>query len=460
MSLNLDTVAAIRGARDTGRPVEIVAFEASANRDVRRMLWLLSIALVLPPDDLGSLASSVWPDTGDPQDAVDEAGSWPFVQRESSGWRVSEGLRVSFAETFRNAEPDSFVRAHELLVERERSIDATERPEESWFIRGRVAYYLAGVEPEESVSSFSQAFVEPPPGDRLAARMWLTSLALHQAHLLGDFARDLAFFRGFRAYVTTQFDEALELLEGVLQEPGDDRITATAEHLVGVLVKDEDLARSVELFLSSVDRSERLDLRAGEVMARNSLAWAHVELALDSPEHREAELTQAHEYATLNFDRARDTEDPWLESVCSYSAASIEWLWLTDSRSRIDERARSRAQGLVDQLHEASDSALEIADLDTVVFAFNDAAGILRDVGDPHAALDRIDTAVTTLERAPYVPFAARKLGQTGGSIRSRYILPEVRTHANGVLARLNALLRRANIERVRSAETPTSGGF
>jgi hypothetical protein len=443
------TTDQIEEAVRNGDPLELASFYSVADADVTRALWLLSISLTTHPEQLRLNVARVWPETENADQAVSALEDWPFIQKEANGWRVTETVASKFAMNFRAREPETFVRAHELLAHQEAAREVQQDPDEAWFIRGRIAYYLAGVDPDRSADAFNATFAEPPTFSRIAARMWLTSLALHQEPLLQDHTRQLRFYRGFRAYVTGRRDEALADLETVLTVDAVDMMSATAKHLVGVLTRRQSIDRSISLFEESIALCRQLELVKGEVMASNSLAWAHVERARVTPRLTERELETAASVARTNADVAAHTGDESLALWCDYSSAAIDWLHLTSNRRDVGAEAIERIDEIVARLRGVRERALAYGDLDTAVRAGNDAAQAFADAEQFDSALYELDAVLDAVAHARHVLPAFTKLGQTAGSIKGQVGNRTIREHAERVLERIQEHLetsRRAEI--------------
>lgn len=416
--MNTDRLAHVQELVRTGHSPAIAAVLADADENRSLVLYALSTSLVIDEKDFRALLSKLWPDR-DLDAAVDAVRTLPLVRHEAQGMRLTETVRSTLAARFRDVEPRAFARAHEVLCAMEESRELAASPHETWFIRGRIAFYLAGLDPERSIRQFEASFRgDAPTLDRRTARMWLTSLVLDQEPLLSGYVRELAFYRGFRLYVSGQRDEAVTHFQTVLAEGvRDDVPSAIASHLLGVLTMRRDVAQAIELYRQSIQVSERIGLQRHGVMARNSVVWAQIRLATSvAPADRKQLLAGVVREAERNLEFASAAGDDDLRQWCAYTNASVKWLVLTDLREN-PEAGRPYLDEVVVTLRETARHSLKSRDVETATLAVNDAACARRDVGDYSGALEEIGWILNRLERV-YVPLTAlRRLGKTTGSV-------------------------------------------
>jgi tetratricopeptide (TPR) repeat protein len=388
--------------------------------------WLVSVALSIRPEDLARSLSNLWPkddEAGASEAALAQLSKWPFLVRKDDGWSMLESVAIPLAEHFRQTEPELFRSAHELLAALESEHDAANDLEQGWLLRGRLAFYLAGIDPVESVREFGDAFEHAPVMDRTTCRLWLSNLAIRQSHLLTEQERVVLFFRGFRRYVIGDRRTAAEDFDEVLRSDQRDIYRAIALHLRGVCavgLSDEEING---LFVESVDLSTKLELPESEIMARHSLTWLRVRQghlsSADSDVTRY--LQEAVSLASLNMDRAVSIQDKGLESWCRRTFAVVKWLTFVGPAHDVppSDQAREEAATLLRDLNTALTLADATDDPGIALTVLNDRALMYRDLGDIPSALGELEEAG---ERASALTGArdyVSRLLQTTGSIRA-----------------------------------------
>jgi hypothetical protein len=392
---------------------EVALFSATSSSATVRCGWILSICLSIEPTALTTLVQAIWPKE-QAEDGVVALVRWPFVQRGVDGWSIDRTIGPALARDFRESDPEAFLEAHRRLANTEQLLEQQSDGDATWYVRGRVAYYLAGLDPEHSIAQFGAGFAEAPTLGRTAARMWLSGLALRQEELLRDQRRELDFFAGFRAYVSGYRREARGHFERVIASSNPDIFSAIAMHLLGVLLRRFADERAVQLLREAVSLSSELGLAENEVMARHSLCWALVDIATRADQTHG--YAAALELARQNVAIATATDDPNLVAWCRRTLAAIEWLAATAGRHRppVD---RDLADRLVEELQAVSKDVAELGDAETPVIAGNDAASIFRDEGRVDDAMHEIETTLEQVAWYGAIP-AVSNLGKTLRSLR------------------------------------------
>jgi hypothetical protein len=407
-------------------------FDSAAGWEVRAA-ELLAISLSLSTDELDELLRTVF-DITPPDGWADVLRALPVIESEASGLVCKATAAEALAAAFHARDPDAFRVAHELLVdlERERRDAGLEESGDIWFFDVRVAFYLAGADPSASVAQFERGFLETPGDGTTAARMWVTSMVLRQQRLLADHERELSFFRGFSNYVTGRVEEARQDLGKVVDEPRDDRITAVAEHLLAVLVRDRDLVRATDLCRRAVERSEQLDFDVNLIMAANTLAGLRLR---DAHGPGEA-IEDAVRLAKDNLSRASRRGDATLLARCQITFARARWTQARALGTAFDPAAlMALADSLVPLLTEAQQAT---HDTEAVLFAAALQAEML-------AETDRSARAIGDLAEAFTLPGSTRALKRVRAvarAIRERPTAgPATRDAAEELSARVDAEL-------------------
>lgn len=408
---------ALEQAREQKLDLALVAFKESSDLVSLRSVWLLSITISLSFVDLVSLLLRLWPDSAEPSPAG--LDNWPFLAQNEGEWSMSPRMAELLALDFRQREPETFRTAHRILIAREEALESEADPNETWFIRGRVSYYLAAIDSNESVRSFGEAFADPPAPDRTACRIWLTTLALHQAPLLHEHERALTFFRAFRHYVEGRRSQAHENFETVLAGDQEDVFAAISLHLSGNIERTRSPDRAMRRIEKSIVMSQKLSLIENEVMATHTLVWTLIERAHRRLDGAKEDLRTASSMARDNLKRAIKTDDRGLIVWCTRTAATAEWLSLTDNRRTLKRVTASRRKDLIEALRESSNQALTLGDIETAALATNDAASVLRDSGLQLEAATEISRFLDDVVWARIPHSALNRLGKTAGSIAS-----------------------------------------
>ena len=424
---SVDIQTRVKSAELEGRSPEAAAFEAVATPDVRVCAWVLATALAMPAETIRSIVVAMWPEFEETAEAaVTTLMRWPFVAETNDGLLLPDAHAEEFRREFQEEEPERFASLHSQLVDIERARELEADDHERWFVRGRIAYYLAGIAADESVGEFAEVFGDPPTLERREARLWLSSLVLRQESLLGTRAREVAFFRAFRLYVAGFRDDARSSFDAVLTGT-DDRYEALASHFSGLLRRDVAPERGIELLHKSIHLSEKLGLRENEIMARQSLVTGL--LARGASE----DLKRARQLATLNRERAEETNDPYLILWCREAEATAEWLDLTESRTQVTDHARERAPSLLATLEDVAQEA-RYSEPETALFAANQAACMYRDIGQPDRSLDVIRSFIHEAPLARLPRADLQRLGKTTGSLFKHSTSASFRAEIQAVL--------------------------
>ena len=388
----------------------VAALSAVSEKSVLRAAWVLSTVLAVEAAVLVELLGELWPDDEHHEQALVELLDWPMVERTTDGYRLTDASVGAFRSSFAEADPVRFRRVHELLAALEEREELAAEPEEGWFIRGRVAYYLAGYDPDSAMQAFGKSFSTPPVMERSKARMWLSWLAVRQESLMPGSQREISFYRGFRAYVLGSRVEARREFDSVIGRGDADVYEAMASHFAGLLRRRDQPDEGISLLQESVRQSHELDLTENEIMARQSL------VAALTARQATSDLGEANALAKLNLSEAVQTDDEYLIFWCRKSAALTRWLFLTDGGAHVTGAAHSAASEIVAELRSVAEDAL-YGDPETALLAENDAAIVWRDLGDYQEALNEITAAIGQASTVDVrIPTLVR-LAKTTGSL-------------------------------------------
>jgi hypothetical protein len=433
----------------------VAVFANRASFDAVRVAWVVAAAIALPTDDVHAAVAAAGFDSIDIEGGFRELQSWPVVQHGSDGWRVTDVLSEPLVAAFQEHEAGSgaFLRVYEHLVERERRREAEANEDEVWYVRGRLAFYLAGLASEQSVAEFGARFSDAPVLDRTAARVWLSSLALGQRRLLRDHERELMFFHAFKLYVAGRRQDALKGFETVIGSfddsptveslPQRDRFTAISLHLAAAIFRRQRPAVATDYLRLAVELSELLGLRENEVMSRQTLVWNVIERANRSEDaQRQVRYEEAFRLALQNVEAARLYEDPYLVFWTEHTAIESEWLFLTDARRSFSGAAREKGPELARRLIDIADELRAMKDLESAALAANSAASIYRDLGNYEAALAAVEGIVTAIGTNPVALSGYVRLGKTTGSILARRdVAGSTRNDAKRLLSQLHQVI-------------------
>jgi hypothetical protein len=413
----------------------LAAVSAVAEPLTIRAAWLLSTVVAIERDAFVKLLEQLWPQDSGHEKAVSAILSWPFVECTDDGYRMSDATANAFRLDFLQADEPLFRRAHELLAALEADRETDDDPDETWFVRGRYAYYLAGFDQDNSIRVFGDGFAEPPRLDRTDARMWLSWLVIQQEDLLDEVPRAIAFFRGFRAYISGARQQARGAFDAVLKDEEVDIYRALAAHFSGLLRRGDEPDAGIELLRESISLSVELGLTENEIMARNSLVTG----LIANPDVED--LTEAWELGELNLERALATQDPYLIAWCRTTSALSHWSYLTNRRMEIGEQAHELAPRLVAELDEVVREVF-FTETETALQATNEAACILRDVGAYDEALGLLQGVIAKLARVDTIPKQhLKRLSKTTGSML-KDAGPDRQSEVREMLAQLDDLQR------------------
>lgn len=377
----------------------------------------------------------------------------PFVERVAEGYRVSEPLAALLRTQFRDEDPESFAAVNRRLLDAERThFELVEDESERWFVRGRISFYLAAIDPEESAESFIETFARPPAGDPGPPRSWLAQLAIRQRDSLQSEPRSLHFFQGFRDYKAGDFASARQHFEEVLVTSERDSLRAIALHLWSVLSDRSPLSEGN--LRESVSLSQELGLTENEVMARNTLVFKLVAKGSRSQRSNSPSLREAARLAQTNLQQAENLGDDYLRIWCLSAQAQAVWLSVSDNRQNPGAVDPVLVASLGSNLRTAVAQASAMSDLESAAVAVNASASMYRDRGEYSRAVDEIVDAFDAWRRLE-APTAARRWLKTLGSLRSANVDPQTKARASRVIGDVDRWLNRKPAGRVRRSARP-----
>jgi tetratricopeptide (TPR) repeat protein len=391
---------------------------------LQRAAMLLSVCLAASEDELSVLAQEVWHEESS-FTAISDLFGWPFIEERGDGYRVLPALAIPLARRFRQTEPKAFIEAHRIMADRERMQMERARMSEdvdtfldAWYARGRLAFYLAGVRPDEAADEFGHAFEETLSLSPYETRIWLSTLVLRQRDLLTDYSRVVDFFSGFRAYTAHRITEANESFQRVLAATdARDVYRAIALHLCALTVKAPTVGAS--LLVESIGLSRELGLIQNEVMARNSLAATYLSMSnrlsrdVQGVNERDIYSDLAYQAADENLNIARNSGDKSLLPYCLAMHATTSWI-RARRRGSISEQVYNRA---IDELSESISIADQLGQPETALRSLNQRATIHREYGDYNSTIADMKEAVDRLGYDNYLLDIRQRLGKTLGSL-------------------------------------------
>jgi hypothetical protein len=336
--------------------------------------------------DAIGIAGSVWNqlDPQDLQQAADALLLRPWIQMsDAGGYWIDEAYASRLRSTQSAEEPDVSRRIAELLIEREGEFgELSEAEAESWFARGRIAYYFAAIDVPESERLFAETFSTPAGGDSGVQRLWLSGLALRAEQLT---ERVRIFMRGFQEYKRGGAHASRKSFSVVIESPEADEFRAIALHLWSVGIRNDPVADA--RLQESVSLSRDLGLRENEILARNSLVYS----LLEKGRPRSA-VAESSRLAQVNLGEARAMGDDFLIAGCEVA--------LTASRRemRTGRPTDDEMDVELKNLHDARDRFLHLGMPESAVGAVNQAACLLRDGGRLSDAILEILDASTDLK--------------------------------------------------------------
>jgi tetratricopeptide (TPR) repeat protein len=408
-------------------------FCATADMATMRLATVLSCCVEYEPGALIQVAVETWSESGDlTDDAITAMSAWPFVNATGARWRIDRDIAIALRDRLRLENPAEFVELHRVLAAREAREDAELDEYGSWFVRGRLAFYLAAIDGQQSLDEFAGAFVDPPAFDRARCRMWISDLVDRQSDLLASHQREVTFYRAFAMYSSGMARDAkslIKLFDSVIgPEPEPDLYTAISMHLKGVLSKPSGIDAAIDLFRASVELSGDLGIRDNEVMARNSLVWA----LLDTQE----DLSRTTEIAVLNVAEAKDLGSPSMIDWTRRTAATVKWMKATDRRRAFPPGVEKLADELTEELWDVARSSREAGDVETAIYAYNESACIDRDVGNYEHALEALELASQIILGLPWRPHPTQNIIKTTRSFIGR-LTGDQRGRAETILTEL-----------------------
>lgn len=434
--------AVVSRARVQERNVEADLFLSVASDAETHMAMLLSVSVELGHADLAAISESVWGGDEDWGSALRQLQRWPFVSRSTSGLRIVGPIGAALAIQLQEAHPPVFLRAHEILAALEEEQEVGANPEEQWFARGRIAYYLAGIDERRSAAAFRDTFADAPVFSRPLARMWLAGLAIHQEYLLGSESRTVEFFRGFRQYVSGHRQEAERSFALVFEDGVEDVYSAIAMHLWAVIVGTRPGTRGRRILGNAIELSDQIGLVDNAVMARHTLTWSVVSEGQQADEREAGKeiLRRALAIARSNKQSADATNDSTLIAWTHRAGAAVEWIVARALGTGGADPAL--VERLLSELDEVRRDSMVTHELETAAFAANDAAGILRDEERFDEALDMIVEMLRAGEESGSIPLnAVRKLGKTAGSMFRLTSDQEILMRVEETLSTVNRLM-------------------
>lgn len=331
--------------------------------------------------------------SGDIDSAISRLLDRPFVQRVSEGYKIEDGFRRGLLSISSDVETALVAEASEYFLEKERMILGDSAGTEfEWFVRGRIAFYLAAIEPKESTRDFMQAFADAPTVDGPDPKTWLADLALKQETYLGSDARIVKFFEAFRDYKLNRNVAASQGFAELLSDKSDrDLIFAVSEHLWSVLNPDDE---RVDVYLrDSVALSVSLGVVENEIMARNTLVFSLISRSGHFDQVDSSVLKEALELAFENFNVADENRNQYFVSWTKSALANLRWLDISKDRDVPYETKTSVADELFDEELSLAEEFQLRGDLDGALRAYNNAIGIRRDQLKFDDALDATDIA-------------------------------------------------------------------
>jgi tetratricopeptide (TPR) repeat protein len=424
-------------ARAAGDDPDVALFEGTVPAEVARLASIVAIAPILPVPALRSISARLWPELEHVEDDIARLRTLPFVRESPAGLRVVDGFARPLANSFWRRDPHGFREVHKALADREREHEPDSDPDGGWFIRGRIAYYLAGYDSRASVQSFGEMFKWPPVLSRTECRMWLCSLVDRQGYLLSHHEREVTFYRGFAHYVVGEWSEAWSAFEAVLGRGPSDMYRAIALHLAGRIDRAERPSQGMERLRESVDLSSTLMLTENEIMSRNTLVWSLIAAASGSPA-RDTKLREADMLARSNARRSRAVGDRGLSMWCARTAVMANWLQLTSLHTTLSPVPSGQVEASMAELLAVRDAATELGDWETVVVAHNDALTIYRDAGRIEEAVELVEDAARRLEWIRIESRQLTRLCQTARSLLHLTKDPPLRTRIAASLALLS----------------------
>lgn len=359
----------------------------------------------------------------------------PFVEHLDGGYRISEPFASQLRRRFKENYPTAHAEVSDALlrIETER-LSRAESNNDQWFTRGRIAFYLAAIDPEESAERFLDAFAHPPSGDPGPPRSWLANLVFKQYNELAHQGRTIAFFQAWMAYKSGRFREAGRDFETVVESTELDAARAVSLHLLSIIQPQN--PRSEEDLHEAIALSHDLGLLENEVMATNSLVYRLVTRA----ERNAGDRDDIHAAAVLARDNLRNTGasgDEYLRVWCLSASAQTSWL----DASRLRAEAESVPPDVVHAVYQLLDAARVLAwrirDFESFAEAVNTRAQIHRDLGEYESAIATLEAGLTRLHEFD-PPRAANRWGKTAGSMRRQAGDLTVTKRTNLFLRRFN----------------------
>lgn len=375
-------------------------------------------------EDLSQILEAVLPAGGGIGTSIDRLLERPFVEKVANGFRVTPEFRQALLPKLSSHK--SVIEAcsrHFIELERveQKELAGTER---EWFVKGRIAYYLAPLDPGASSEGFVKTLLEASPYVANDANAWLSELALGQQYFLKERnERTISFFTAFRCYRMHAYEAAAEgFLRVVNTSETEDSLLAISLHLWAVAegslrrgrYAKEEIAGSMK---RAVEISQNLGLVENEIMSRNSLVFNMLEKVDDASSDTKTLVAEAARLASKNYQVARSHEDSFLERWTIHARTVTKWMDVTFGQLPPVDVDDLEAEGIEADCYRAIYLAKKSRDWEAVVATSNSLLCILRDRGDLDRAMEEVSSLFHFM-KGIYPPSNWGNLGKTLGSMR------------------------------------------
>ena len=378
----------------------------------------------------------------------------PFVERVYEGYRLEDSFRQGLLELGADGEAAILEKSSQYFLEMENDVLLSEvGTEYEWFVRGRIAFYLAAIEPGESLARFIEAFTEPPPDESVDPKSWLADLAIKQEVHLGKSTRIIQFFKAFRDYKLNHWKEASNAFRHIIDTSEEEDLPlAVSEHLWSVINASDD--RSTETLRHSIALSVDISAVENEIMARNTLIFQLFDRS-EKLEDRMLILEEAKRLAELNHRVSEQWGDDFFIRWTLHALAVATWLYISNGRQDARIVSQHHADQIVTDLFEVVDLFRQEGDLEGAAKAYNNAACLRRDQRNFDEAAEIVERAIRELSWAS-PPLSAQSFGKTLGSISKMSPSPSQRAKVNKVLNMLNSWLDTYGMAAAYGKSTPS----
>lgn len=320
--------------------------------------------------------------------------SRPFVQRVAEGYRLEESFRFGLLRTTEATESSLVWNASNYFLKNElEELDSlSDKNDASWLIEGRIAFYLAAIQPSLSSDEFMSTFEKVPSGFGKAPMTWLADLALRQTVHFGQRNRTVLFFSAFKNYENRKFPYASDQFRSIIDSSTrDDSILAISEHLWAVI--NETNPRSFAVLERSIQISRKLHIYKNEVMARNSLVFALLGRS-GSKRLRIATLREALDLAAYNYRNVSKLSDSYLELVTRKTLAVANWSWLKETNRSILNISIDDVERLVAEHMDIAELNRDKSNYDDMLDALNQALRVRLEMKDLESSMEIVETAL------------------------------------------------------------------